>query len=327
MRYLPAFSTSKKVFLGALLAFSLSASAQESTPSAPAAPAPQAPASAAAAASTSAPTQSLVLGPGDEGDISVYGVPDLTQRFRVNSGGEISLALIGTVQVAGLTADQVQEAVEKRYTDGGFLKNPHVTVTVKDYTTQGITVLGEVMRPGTYSALNVRRLFDAFLAAGGLSPRAGNTVTVTHGTDNKVHTYSLTSDPVQSVANNVAVQPGDTIIVSRAGIVYVLGEVTRPGGFVIDNPQGKMTLMQAMAMASGPTRMAALGKARILRRTEAGLENKELDLKKVMTAKSADIPLQADDIIFVPPSRGKLAAERGAGSILSMVTQLAIYHF
>jgi polysaccharide export outer membrane protein len=174
----------------------------------------------------------------------------------------------------------------------------------------------------------VRRLFDAFLAAGGLSPRAGNTITITRGKQSgKVDTIRLTSDPEKSAENNVFVEPGDTIIVGRAGIVYVLGEVSRPGGFVIDNPEGRISLMQVFAMAAGPTRMANLGKVKILRRTPTGLENMELDIRKVLAAKGPDVPLQSEDIVFIPASRGKMAAERGASSILSMVTSLALYRF
>ena len=285
-------------------------------------------AAAAATTASSGPLGRLLLGAGDEGEISVYGVADLSQKFRVDPSGSISLALIGSVKVGGLTAEEAQAAIEKAYADGGYLRNPHVVMSVKNYSTQGITVLGEVQHPGTYSAMNVRRLFDAFLAAGGLTPKAGNTVSINRARDSgKVETIELTSDPAKSAQNNVTVDPGDTVIVGRAGIVYVLGEVTRPGGFVIDNPEGKLSLMQAFAMASGPTRLANLGKVKILRRTPTGLENKELDIRKVLAAKDPDIPLQAEDIVFIPASRGKMAAERGASSILSMVTQLAVYRF
>ena len=297
-------------------------------PSSSAQPPTAAVAAPTAATSSSAPVGRLVLGAGDEGEISVYGVPDLTQKFRVDPSGSISLALVGSVKVAGLTAEEAQAAIEKSFSDGGYLRNPHVVMSVKNYSTQGITVLGEVAHPGTYSAMNVRRLFDAFLAAGGLTQKAGNTVSINRArSGGKVETVELTSDPAKSAENNVVIEPGDTVIVGRAGLVYVLGEVTRPGGFVIDNTEGRMSLMQAVAMASGPTRLANLGKVKILRRTSTGLENKELDIRKVLAAKDPDIPLQAEDIVFVPASKGKMAAERGASSILSMVTQLAVYRF
>jgi polysaccharide export outer membrane protein len=270
----------------------------------------------------------LVLGAGDEAEMVVYGVPDLKQHLRISSSGDVYLPLIGKITLAGLTADDAQALIEKKYAEGGFLKNPHVTLIVKDYTTQGITISGEVNRPGTYSALGARRLFDLFQMAGGLTPKAGNRVAITRaGPEPKSEILRLTSDPVKSVENNVPLQPGDSIIVSRAGIVYVVGEVSRPGGYVIDNPDGSLTVMQVIAMAAGPTRLANLGHSKLLRRTPTGLENEQLDLKKIIEAKSPDIPLQAEDIVWVPPSKGKIAGERGASSILTMLTSLAIYRF
>ncbi len=307
---------------------SVTSLAQEAAPSQQqpsAAPSTATPAETSTPSTTSKSVARLVLGPGDEGEITVYGVPDLSQKFRIDGSGDISLALIGRVKIGGLSAQEAEALIEKRYDEGQFLRNPHVNLTVKDYTTQGVTVLGEVTHPGTYSAMNVRRLFDAFQAAGGLTQRAGSTVTITRGA--KVDTVKLSNDPADSAANNLTVEPGDTIVVSRAGIVYVLGEVTKPGGFVMEPGDARMTLMQVVAMASGPTRMAKLSKARIVRRTPTGLENMPLDVGKVLEAKSPDVPLQAEDIVFIPASKGKLAAEHGASSILSMVTQLAIYRF
>lgn len=296
-------------------------------PGQPAAPA-AVPVPAATSTSTSAPASRLLLGPGDDGEISVYGIPDMTQKFTIDSDGEASFALLGKVKIGGLTAPEAEALLAKTYVERGLLRDPHVTVTVRDYTTQGISVLGEVTHPGTYSALKVRRLFDAFLVAGGTTTKAGNTISISRPSpDGKTDTIHVTLNPSDAAASNVTLHPGDTVVVNRAGIVYVLGEVGRPGGFVIDNPDGKLGIMEAIAMAAGPTRLASLGKSRILRHTPTGIQNVEVDVKKVMMAKAADVPLQAEDILFIPPSRGKMAAERGTSSILSMVTQLAIYHF
>ena len=277
---------------------------------------------------SSGPLTKLLIGPGDEGEVSVYGVPELSQHVRVSSEGNISLPLVGKIPVAGLSADEAQAAIEKALVEGGFLKNPHVTVAIKDYLSQGITVLGEVSRPGTYSALGARRLYDAFLAAGGLTPRAGNTVAISHRNSSaKPQVVALTDDPAVSAANNLDLQPGDTVVVSRAGIVYVVGEVLRPGGFVIEGNSG-VTVVQVMAMAAGPTRMANMSHAMMVRKAASGqIENTQVDIKKILQAKAPDITLHPDDILFVPPSRGKMAAEKGASSLLGMITNLAIYRF
>ena len=173
------------------------------------------------------------------------------------------------------------------------------------------------------------------------NPGEGKTATVESAKDQGWHvetviiTHSKEPDkPVEVTlakgldANqaNVEIQPGDTINVSRAGMVYVIGEVTRPGEFVMETTQTP-SLLQILAAAAGPTRMADLSHARVIRRTPKGLESKDVDLRKIMQAKAGDLEVQADDIVYVPSSRTKGALERGSGSIFSMLTNLAIYRF
>jgi polysaccharide export outer membrane protein len=268
----------------------------------------------------------MLIGPGDEGDMTVYGVPELTTHFRVESSGDAYLPLIGKVHLAGLSADAAQVQLNEKFESGGFLRNPHVNIYIKEYMTQGISVLGEVNRPGIYSALNARKLYDLFLIAGGLTVRAGKTVTITHSKEpDKPVEVTLESGLAANQAN-VEIQPGDTITVSRAGMVYVIGEVTRPGEFVMETTQTP-SLLQILAAAAGPTRTADLSHARVIRRTPKGLESRDVDLKKIMQAKAGDFEVQAGDIVFVPSSRMRGALERGSGSILSMLTNLAVYRF
>lgn len=302
------------------------ASAQSPDPSQAAPVAPNA--TQSAAPTSSAPMPRLTIGPGDEGDVMVYGVPDMTTHFRVSSNGAIDLPLIGKVVIGGMSADDAQAAIAQKLLDGGFVKDPHVSLTIKDYTNEGITVLGEVAHPGTFSAMNVRRLYDAFMAAGGTTPRAGATVTITHKGGTDPQEVTLSSDPVKSARTNIEVQPGDTIVVSRAGIVYVVGEVSRPGGFVLDTNQESLTITQLMAMSSGPTHFANMGHSLVIHRLPDGkIQNQPIDLKKILQAKSPDLKLTADDILWVPASKGKMAAEHGASSVLGMLTSLAIYRF
>jgi polysaccharide export outer membrane protein len=276
--------------------------------------------------SSSTPTE-MLIGPGDEGEIKAYGVPELTTHFRVESTGDIYLPLIGKFHIAGLTADAAQTELNKKYEEGGFLRNPNITIFVKEYTTQGISVLGEVNRPGIYSALNARRLYDVFLIAGGLTARAGKTVTITHAKDPDKPVVVKLESGAAANQGNIEVQPGDTVTVGRAGVVYVIGEVIRPGAFVMESTT-TASLLQMLALAAGPTRAASLSHTRVLRRTtKGGLESKDIDLKKIMQAKADDIEIQAEDIVFIPSSRSKAAMERGGSSILSMLTSLAIYRF
>lgn len=277
--------------------------------------------------STSSTPIKLLIGPGDEGDMSVYGMPEMLTHFRVGADGEVNLPLIGTVKIAGMTANDAEAAIAKRYEDGGYLKSPQITVMVKDYTTQGVSVMGEVNRPGVYSPLAARRLFDLFLAAGGLSPRASRTITVQHADDKqRPDTITLSADLMATPETNVSLKPGDSVIVARAGVVYVIGEVNRPGEFVI-SAGSNMTALQVLAMAAGPSRFASLSKVKLMHKTADGFSTSEVDLKKIMDSKSKDVALNSDDIMLIPASKGKIAAERGTSSVLGMLSNLALYRF
>ena len=184
--------------------------------------------------------------------------------------------------------------------------------------------MGEVSRPGVYSALGAQRLLDLIQTAGGLTSKAGRTVTVTHRDDPKhPTTLTLSNDPAKTAENNIEILAGDTIAVSKAGIIYVVGEVNRPGGFVMED--NKITASQVLAMAYGPTRTATLDGTKMIRHTPEGLKDIRLPLKKVLEGKIADIDLQPDDIIWVPSSKTKEIAGTTASTVLNSLLYLAIY--
>jgi len=235
------------------------------------------------------------------------------------------LPLIGEVPVAGLTAAQAGDAVRDRLEKGGFVKHPSVTVFVKEYATQGVSVLGEVEKPGVYPVLGARRLYDLISAAQGLTQKAGKTVTITHR-DDPAHpsTSTISADPAQSMGSNVEVFPGDTIVVSKAGVVYVVGDVGRPGGFIMDKNEN-LTVLQALALAEGAKNTAALSRAKVIRREGSTHVEIPVAVQKIMQAKAPDLTLQAEDILFVPSSLGKSAARRGMEAALQTAIGVAIY--
>jgi polysaccharide export outer membrane protein len=246
----------------------------------------------------------LRLGVGDLVEVSVYNVPELASKTRIDSHGDVYLPLIDYVHIAGLTSDEAQRLIEKRFADGGFVKNPHVTLFVDEYASQGASVLGEVARPAVYPVLGRQRLFDLISAAGGFSEKAGRTVTITHRDQpDKPNTITLARTLAQSSEANVYVLPGDTIIVHRADIVYVVGDVARPSGFLID--RGSLTVLQAIALAGGTTRTSKLNGARIIHKGPNGMTETRVPLKKILQAKVSDMPMKADDILFVPSSAFK----------------------
>jgi polysaccharide biosynthesis/export protein len=263
------------------------------------------------------------LGTGDLIEVSVYNVPELSTKVRVGSDGNIYLPLVDYVRVGGLTASQAQALIQKQLSDGGFVKNPHVSVFVQEYASQGASILGEVARPGVYPVVGQQRLFDVISAAGGFTERAGQSITVTHRSQpDKPVTVPLARNATDTPEGNIPVFPGDTIVVRKADVVYVVGEVGRPSGFMMDG--GHLTVLQAIALAGGTTRIAKLSGARILRKGPAGISETPVELKKILEAKSPDISMQADDILFVPTSAAKAAAGRTMEAVMQTATALSI---
>ncbi len=269
------------------------------------------------------PNSNVKLGVGDLIEINVFGVPELSLKTRVSGSGDVYLPLIDYVHVAGLTTDEAQTLIQKRLEDGGFVRGPHVSIFVDESASQAIILVGEVAHPGPYPAIGERRLFDLISAAGGLTDRAGRNVTIEHrGDPNQKVVLQLSANLAEDTQNNVDIFPGDMIIVSRAGIIYVVGEVNHPSGFMIED--NSLSVLKALALAGGNTRLSALSKTRILRQTPTGVQEIPVNLKKMLYAKAPDLPLVKGDILFVPGSVGKAAAYRSADIATSLTATLAI---
>jgi polysaccharide export outer membrane protein len=265
-----------------------------------------------------------LIASGDLLKISVFGVKDFDVEARVSALGYVSLPLIGGVHVDGLTTEEAQEVIERRLVDGQFMLHPQAFVFEKEYATQGVSVLGEVEKPGIYTLLGSHRLVEVLSMAGGPTQKSGPTVTITH--------RSRPSDPVEvkladvgkATEANAEILPGDTVFVSKAGIVYVVGDVKSPSGVVIEN-DSDMTVLKAIAIAGGINPTAAVNGAKLIRRTPSGPEETPLPLKKIFAAKAPDLKLQPQDIVFVPSSTAKSVGRRGLEAVLQAATGVAIY--
>jgi polysaccharide export outer membrane protein len=267
-------------------------------------------------------SSTLVISSGDEVEVTVYGAPDLSKHARVSADGNISMPLIGYVKVAGLNSSEAEGAIGNEFRRHHVLNDPQVSVYVKEYTGSGISVTGEVAKPGVYSAVGPHRLFDILQSAGGLTDKAADAITISHrGSDNPIR-VELPKDPGELSRVNVELLPGDTVVVPAAPIVYVLGEVTKPGGYVLNSKTG-VTLLRVVAAAGGPTHDASVGDTKMLRTTPSGLNQLQVPLKNIMQAKAPDMPVQAEDIIYVPRSRIKAALS--PGMLLNTVASVAIY--
>jgi len=313
---------------GALMAQSVSATTRDATAKPTQSVVPTA---TLAPTVTAAPTDNgnhsaspdLRIGVGDLVEIRIYGVEgsqDVNQSSRVSSDGNIWLPMIEQVHIAGLSTSEAQALIAKRFRDGQFLKNPQILVNVTEYASEGVSVLGEVTKPGIYPLVTARTLLDMISIAGGLTPSGGSHVTITR--------RSVPNEQINvelgSAQQNIAIMPGDTIVAAKTGIIYVTGEVGKPGGFPLNN-NPDMSVLRALALAEGAKPDAALNKAKLIRKTDGKLSETDIPLKKILSGKSADIALRAGDIVFVPNSAAKGAARRSLEAIVQTATGVAIY--
>lgn len=269
--------------------------------------------------------ENLKIGPGDLISVSVLGAPDFDRQVRVSGEGEVALPFIGNVQIAGLTVARAEELIAQRLSEGSFFNSPSVSILVKEYATQGISVLGEVRKPGIYELLGNRTLLDALSAAGGTTEKASKSATITHRDQlNSPTTVTLPGSTDPSSQQNIELRPGDIVVVIKAGIAYVVGDVRQPTGIILENQS--LTVLQALAMAQGTNPNAALDKSRLIRKGPEGPKEISIPLRQMLAAKAPDIQLLPDDIIFVPSSMAKSAARRSLELILQTAAGIAIYH-
>ena len=270
----------------------------------------------------------LKIGSGDMIEVSMFDNPDLSGHFRVDEKGDITVPLLGRVHVEGATAEEAGTTIEHRYVEAEILKpaNASATVFISEYATQGIIVNGEVKTPGLYPALGVRMLNDVISAAGGVTPTASSKVVITRKSDPE-NPVSVDYNPtaLTPVIPRVQIFPGDTVMVPRAGIVYVVGNVNRPGGFVLD---GRRTLSveEVMALAGGGGHAAAISRVHLVRTVEGGRkEDVILAVNLIYKGKAPDVALKDGDILYVPTSNAKLATEQAISSALNIGTSVLIY--
>src|SRR5208282_2791473 len=201
------------------------------------------------------------IGAGDLVEMSVFDTPELSGKLRVSNTGDVILPLVGTLHLQGLKAGDAQNLIRQKLIDGGFLKDPQVMVFISEYATQNVSIVGEVHKPGIYPAFGTHRLLDYLSLAEGLTPLAGTAIVITHsGHPDQPQRVKMTAGAAPQPENNPEILPGDTIFVERTGIIYVVGDVARPGGFPMDH-DGQLTILQAVALAQGTNDTAAKGSA------------------------------------------------------------------
>lgn len=262
-----------------------------------------------------------VLGPGDQFELEIPDLEELNGKIhRIDGDGTVSLPLVGRVQAAGYTLPEFEKELDGKLVNQ--LNDPHITVTVTEVLSQPVTVLGEVNSPGTHQMRGPQPLTEVLSLAGGLKNDAGYRITITRSkkygplplkgihvdTASGTSTGEVSVDDIleaRNAAENIRIMPYDVVTVPRAKLIYVMGEVKKPGGFTLDQ-HNSVPLIQVLAMAEGLT-PAASRKNTVIMREEPGTDKRSeihLNLAKVLKGKDPQIYLQPNDILYVPASKG-----------------------
>lgn len=294
-------------------------------------------------ASPSLAGEDYIISPDDVLDVYTVDVAEMSRSIRVSPSGTVSLPLLGKpLPAAGLTLLQLADSIEEALRASGVVVNAQVTVSVQQSRLHSVAVTGAVRRPQIYPVFGRTTLLDVISQSEGLADDAGNIAIVRRG-DIAVRTLGLNpkDNGVMTVradlrkaleesdaTSNVEIYPGDRVTIPRAGIVYIVGAVNRPGGYAI-RPNGRgMTVMQAVALAEDVKPTAKRDQAMIVRVSASDPEGRiqiPVDLKKILAGKGSDPVLQAEDILFVPDSTGKKAVRRSLETALQLTTGIAIY--
>jgi polysaccharide biosynthesis/export protein len=272
-----------------------------------------------------AQNESLLIGRGDQLHVLVFDTPEMEQHPRVTDAGNVPLLFIGELKVAGLTPGDAARQIEETLKAKHFMVHPQVEVTVEKYATQNVYVMGQVTTPGAYAISTPMSVVSVLALAGGLADAADRHITIErHSDPTQKVSYYLSNNSEEALSSDVLVYPGDTALVPKAAVVYVLGDVGKPGGFSVTTNDSKITVLQALALAGSANKTSVLGKAKLVRKTSSGATEVPLQLSAMQQGKRPDIDMQPDDVLFIPFSWMKNIAVNAQG-IAASATSAVIY--
>jgi polysaccharide biosynthesis/export protein len=267
-----------------------------------------------------APSPGLTIGPGDLLNVDVFDVPELKQEIRVSDTGDAQFSLLGKIHIADLTVEQAETLVAAQLRERQLVVAPQVSLIVREYATQGVAVTGEVRKPGIYQALGPRSLLQLISEAGGLTEIASPKITIKRRSG---QVETVLAKQMNTAVVDLTLHPGDSVLVLRAGIAYIVGDVTRSGGYVMQD-EGELSIAQLVALSGGLLPTASSSNAKLVRKDGDGYEEIEVNLRKILHGKAPDFALKADDIVFIPNSILKTAGTR-LQNITQMTAGAAIY--
>lgn len=283
-----------------------------------------------------------VLGPEDQITIRALDAEEISDRpTRIDMTGYIRLPLVGRLRAAGLTIEQLEAELASRLKT--YIKDPQVAISISEFRSQPVSVIGSVKNPGVHQLQGRKTLIEMLSLAGGLAEDAGPAVKITrllewgrialpNAADDPTGRFSVAEVSLKSIMDarnpeqNIVIRPHDVISVPRAEMVYVTGQVRRSGGFVLHERE-HLSVLQALSLAGGLDQAASPQHSRILRAYKGGLNRVEIpvDLRKIMAGKANDVALQPEDILFIPGSTPKRAALRAAEAAIQLGTGIVIW--
>ena len=289
---------------------------------------------------------SYILGPNDQITVHALDAEEISDKpYRISAAGDVTFPMIGKIKAAGLTVEELESVMVKALQE--FIRQPKVAVAVSEFRSQPVSVIGAVTNPGVLQLQGNKTLLEVLSMVGGVRNDAGSAIKITRKREwgllplpdakldvsGQFSTAEIKLMDILGARNpeqNILIRPNDVISVSRNEIVYVLGAVKRAGGFPM-NERDTLSVLQALSLAEGLDRTASAKSAKILRVTPGDTRRSELpvNLEQIFSGKAEDVPLQQNDILFIPDSKQKRAVLRtlealagvgttaGAGLIIS----------
>ena len=283
-----------------------------------------------------------ILGPDDQILIRALYAEEISEKpVMIGTNGYISLPMVGRLRASGLTVEQLETEIVSRLKP--YMQDPQISVSVVEFRSQPVSVLGAVANSGVVQLRGHKTLFEVISEAGGLKNEAGNTIKITRRKEfgpiplasavaDRSGQFSVAEVSVKSVMEarnpqeNIEVKPKDVVSIPRAELIYVIGSVKRAGGFVL-NEREHISVLQALSMAEGLDRVASGGNARILRSSDGASTRAEIpvDVNKILAGKTSDVSMLANDILFIPNSAAKSATLRGVEAAIQVATGVVIW--
>jgi polysaccharide biosynthesis/export protein len=258
---------------------------------------------------------------GDIVEVQIFDAPEYSLRMPVSSAGQIAIPYAGLFHIEGMTSIEAASAIARLFVQEQILRDPRVIVTTQQFG-YSVTVMGEVKSPGIYALAGRKRLVDMLTEAGGISDRAGHVIEIFPSGSMK-NPQTVLWDPTLRENDNaeLEIKTGQTILVSRCGVVYVGGNVSRPGAFPICD-SNHTTLSQVIALAQGAKANSYTNRTLLLRSSGTGTRVvQKVKLEDVLRGRTVDITMQPDDILFIPPSALKATGKTALTAAIGFATQ------